>query len=85
MARGFEVLAGWSSIDRLHQVKAPTLLLWGREDVFTSLPQAHRIATRIPDSTLEVFGECGHFPWLEHPEEFFATIRTWLTKRGLLE
>ena len=47
MVRGFEVLAGWSAVDRLHTIVAPTLVVVGRHDVFTSPPQARRIASRI--------------------------------------
>ena len=49
MARGFEVLAGWSSVDRLNTIDAPTLVVVGRHDVHTSWPQStSRIAPRIP-------------------------------------
>ncbi len=47
MARGFEILAGWSSVDRLATITCPTLLIAGRHDVFTSFPQSYRIARRM--------------------------------------
>jgi proline iminopeptidase len=84
MIRGFEVLSGWSSVDRLSTISCPTLLLWGREDVVCSYPQAKRIASRMADATLEVFNESGHFPWLEAPEHFFLKLRGWLGARGFL-
>ena len=81
MVRGFEVLGGWSSVDRLASVDVPVLLLVGRHDVFTSWPQAHRIARRLPDATVEVFEASGHFPWIEEPERFFSVVRAWLSAR----
>lgn len=42
MKRGFEVIATWSSVDRLENISCPTLVVAGRHDDFTSFPQAHR-------------------------------------------
>ena len=81
MARGFEVLAGWSSVDRLGAVDVPTLLLVGRHDAMTAVPQSERIAGRLPDAELVVFEESAHFPWLEEPEQFFSTVEGWLDRR----
>ena len=80
MARGFEVLAAWSSVDRLAGVRAPTLVLAGRHDVFTAWPQALRMSTRIPGSEVVLFEESGHFPWIEEPERFFDVVRSFLAK-----
>lgn len=77
MARGFEVLAGWSSVDRLSGIDVPTLVLAGRHDVFTSYPQAHRIADRIPGAAVVVFEESGHFPWIEEQARFLDVVRSW--------
>jgi proline iminopeptidase len=81
MARGFEVLASWSSVDRLSSITCPTLLVAGRHDLFTSFPQAHRIARRLPDADVVVFEHSGHFPWLDEPNEFFPAVRDWLSAR----
>ena len=78
MLRGFEVLASWSSIDRLSTVRCPTLLVTGRHDVFSSFPQAHRIARRIPGARVEIFEHSGHFPWLDEPDAFFGLVHDWL-------
>lgn len=82
MVRSMMVLAGWSSVDRLHRISAPTLALFGRRDVITSWPQGERIASRIPGATLHVFEESGHFPWLEEHDEFFAVLTRWLDDLG---
>ncbi len=78
LVRGFEVLSQWSSVDRLNQITAPTLLLWGRHDMVCSAPQATRIASRIRGSQLAMFEESGHMPWLEEPDAFFTTLEQWL-------
>ncbi len=80
MIRGFVVLDGWSAVDRLSTIDAPTLVLVGRHDVFTSWPQSKRIASRIPGAEMVVFENSGHMPWLDEPEQFFATLAGWLDR-----
>lgn len=84
MRRGFEVLSTWSSVDRLGSITAPTLVVAGRQDPFTSWPQAHRIADHVPGAEVVVFEDSSHFPWLDEPEAFSATTRQWLHRQGLL-
>lgn len=84
MRRGFEVLAGWSSVDRLGSIAVPTLVLAGRHDPFTAWPQADRIATRVPGAQVVVFEHSSHFPWLDEPERFFGTVDSWLRRRGIV-
>jgi proline iminopeptidase len=81
MVRGFEVLSGWSSVDRLEGITAPTMLLVGRHDVFTSVPQSFRIGRRIPDATTVVLENSGHFPWIEEPDAFFGALSDWVGSR----
>lgn len=78
LRRGFEVLSQWSSVDRLEAITAPTLLIVGRHDVFTSVPQSFRIGRRVPDATTVVLEHSGHFPWIEEPDAFFTTLRDWV-------
>ncbi|HKY74759.1 MAG TPA: alpha/beta hydrolase [Acidimicrobiia bacterium] len=78
LRRGFEVLSQWSSVDRLEAITAPALLLVGRHDVFTSVPQSFRIGRRIPDATTVVLEHSGHFPWIEEPDAFFAALGDWV-------
>jgi proline iminopeptidase len=84
MRRGFEVLATWSSVDRLASIVAPTLVVAGRHDPFTAWPQAHRIAERVPDAEVVVFENSAHFPWLDEPDRFFDLIPSWLRRRRLV-
>jgi pimeloyl-ACP methyl ester carboxylesterase len=83
MRRGFEVLASWSSVDRLGGVDVPTLVVAGRHDAMTAAPQSHRIAAGLPDAEVVVLEESAHFPWMEEPEVFFEAVRDWLGRRQL--
>ncbi len=83
MVRGYEVLGEWSSVDRLNEIRVPSLLLWGRHDLVCSAPQGKRIASRISGSELHYFEESGHLPWVEEPDAFFGTVVDWLSRKGL--
>jgi proline iminopeptidase len=82
MVRGFEILANWSSVDRLHTITAPTLVVARRHDLFTSFPQAGRIASRIAGAEQVIIEDAGHFPWVERPDTFFAVLDDWLARVG---
>jgi len=50
---------------RYRTIDKPTLLLWGREDVVTTLPFGERLSRELPHARLVVYPRCGHFPMLE--------------------
>lgn len=85
MRRGFEELARWSAVDRLHEVTAPVLLIAGRHDAFTAWPQSERIASRLDDADVVILERSGHFPWLEEPDAFFSAVEGWLHHHGLVD
>ena len=65
---------------RLHRIRVPTLLVWGRNDAL--IPPAHgeAYARAIPDARLEIIDRCGHAPHLERPEEFASLVRSFLVQ-----
>ena len=50
---------------RYRTIKKPVLLLWGREDVVTTLDFGERLYKELPSAKLVVYPRCGHFPMLE--------------------
>jgi len=56
------------------KVKAPTLVLWGREDGWIPVEQADRFVAAIPGARKVVFDACGHLPQEERP----ADVLRWL-------
>lgn len=62
----------------LHRVKAPTLLIWGRQDEVTPLQVAREFNEGIEGSELVLFDECGHVPMMEKPEEFTEVLHGFL-------
>ena len=56
--------------DKLHQIQAPTLLVWGKEDTVTPPFVGEKFHELIPQSQLVFVDECGHAPMMEHPQVF---------------
>ncbi len=76
--RSRELSAGYDIRDQLALIRAPTLIIVGKDDFITPLSQAQVLADSIPHSQLVVFDESGHFPYVEEPEAFGREVREWL-------
>ncbi|WP_433476265.1 alpha/beta fold hydrolase [Spirillospora sp. CA-142024] len=66
----------------LHKIKAPTLLLWGRDDRTITLDGAQLMLKQIRDVRLHVFGRCGHWVQLEQAREFEELVTGFLAGRS---
>lgn len=72
--------------DKLHNVKVPTQLIWGRQDIVTPPEAAEGFLKGIPDCRIEWFDNCGHAPMIECSSGFAATSLSFIadvTRRGL--
>jgi proline iminopeptidase len=65
---------------RLEDVRAPTLVLVGRQDPQTPLPSSDELVSGIADARLEVFERSGHSPFVEEPEECRRVIGSFLAQ-----
>lgn len=66
--------------DKLHQIKAPTLLIWGREDSVTPAFVGEKFHELIEGSKLAFVEECGHAPMMEKPGEFNTILEEFLNE-----
>lgn len=57
-------------MDRLHDIKAPTLLVWGKWDGYVPVKLACQAHERLPNSMLHVFKRSWHSPHRQRSEEF---------------
>ncbi len=79
--RGTELLrAAYNVVDRLPAITTPSLVLAGRDDFICPPSQAERIARGLPNAECVIFEESGHFPFVEEPSAFFATVHDWLRR-----
>ncbi|MFN0133220.1 MAG: alpha/beta fold hydrolase [Phycisphaerales bacterium] len=59
---------------RIPQITAPTLLIWGKNDIVTPPEAAEQFMSLLPDARIVWFEHCGHAPMIEKPEEFAQAI-----------
>ncbi len=64
--------------DRIREIKSPTLIIVGEEDILIPLKYSKILNEKIEDSGLVVMKDCGHVPPLEKPEEFNKIVMDFL-------
>lgn len=75
-----KIIPTFNTLNRLHEITTPTLVLAGSDDWITPPAQgAERLHAKIPNSQLAIFADSGHFPFIEDQAKFIETVRTWLT------
>lgn len=62
----------------LPNIKVPTLVVVGRDDVLTPLDLSQEIAAGIPGARLEIIADSGHLSTMERPEAVNRVLRAWL-------
>jgi L-proline amide hydrolase len=65
-------LRTWSIVDRVHLIRAPTLVVSGRFDEVT--PPAMEAYLRIPGVRSRIFQQSSHMPHVEEPEACIASF-----------
>jgi pimeloyl-ACP methyl ester carboxylesterase len=68
---------------KLAQIRVPTAVFEGDHDVITTPLEALRLERGIPNSTLFMIRNAGHFPWLEQRNAFFKDFAQ--AARAILE
>lgn len=71
-----------SESERLGEVKAPTLVLTGDDDVADIHRLADRLAAGIPGAERAAIAGAAHLPSLEQPEEFDRVVLDFLARHG---
>ena len=69
--------------ERLAEVKVPTLVVTGEEDVADIHLIADRLAAGIPGAERATIADAAHLPSLERPEEFDRIVLDFLARHGV--
>ena len=69
--------------ERLGDVKVPTLVLTGDDDVHDIHRIADRLAARIPGAERATIAGAAHLPSLDRPEEFDRIVLDFLARHGV--
>lgn len=70
---------GWSSLDRLGEIRVPVLLVSGAHDEATPALQ-EELQAGLPDSEWELFEKSSHMPHVEETQRFLAVVGDWLLR-----
>ena len=86
--RAFEVTAGWEDVerreldppalDRLAEIRVPTLVLVGSLDLEAVHEAARRVVHGIAGARLVNWPDTAHLLSMERPDDFLALLRDWL-------
>ncbi len=80
---GANAIIAFDVLDKLHDVKAPTLVVCGDDDWGTPPEGNRQIAALIPDARYEEIADARHIPMIEHPDVFNRIMIDWLSSRKL--
>ncbi|HEY1326677.1 MAG TPA: alpha/beta fold hydrolase [Casimicrobiaceae bacterium] len=69
--------AGYDLLPALARLTMPTLLTYGEPEIIPRACVAH-IADAMPNARMVTLQRCGHFPYLERPDEVGREIRAFL-------
>ena len=67
--------------DVLPNINVPTLLVYGDKDVRAPMTIAEHLHAAIPNARLVVLRGTGHLCNIEAPDEFNATVRSFIRAR----
>lgn len=70
-----------SDAERIKKIAQPTLILWGKEDIWIPLEYGHRFKQDIAHSTMIVYEGVGHVPMEEIPEKTVKDVMEFLRKK----
>ncbi|EFI6497890.1 TPA: alpha/beta fold hydrolase [Escherichia coli] len=65
---------------RLAEIKAQTLIVWGRNDRFVPMDAGLRLLSGIASSELHIFRDCGHWAQWEHADAFNQLVLNFLAR-----
>jgi pimeloyl-ACP methyl ester carboxylesterase len=66
--------------DRIGEIRVPTFIVWGSDDMLVPVEDASEFERLIPNSRKVIFEDTGHVPMLERPETFNALLIEFLAE-----
>jgi 3-oxoadipate enol-lactonase len=77
-----DAVIGHDTLERLDQLRCPTLVSVADQDVLVPLRFSHTIAQRVPGAELKTIADAGHAYMWEKPDVFNAMCLEFLARRG---
>ncbi len=76
-----EAMTRYPIRDRLGEISAPTLIVWGAEDRLVPPEDAGEFEWLIPDAAKVIYPDTGHMLMLERPDRLNADLREFMRAR----
>ncbi len=73
-----QLMKGWTVMDRLGEIRVPTLVMAGRDDFVFPPEHQGQLAAGIPNARLEIIERAGHNPHDERTAEVMAAVRDFI-------
>jgi pimeloyl-[acyl-carrier protein] methyl ester esterase len=80
---GLECLYKVNLRPRLNEIHCPTLFITGEHDTLFRLQAARQAAALIKDARLHIIKGAGHAPFISHPHEFVAQLKSFLNESSV--
>jgi 2-hydroxy-6-oxonona-2,4-dienedioate hydrolase len=84
--RGIKDMAALMRFDvtgRIKEIAAPSLVIWGRQDIRGNFEETQRFTAVLPRGRLVVYENCGHLPYLEYAPRFNRDLKQFLTETAV--
>ncbi len=78
IARATEACLNFNLKDEISKIDLPTLIISGKEDIFTPLPLAEQIHKSIRGSQWKIIDHVGHNLYIEKPKEMVEAVLRFL-------
>lgn len=76
----YAAVNGFDAREWAKNIRVPTLVIGGDQDLIFSEPSIKLLADTIPNSSYYCFSTCGHLPMVEYPEQFSQLVRNFTSK-----
>ncbi|HEX9477790.1 MAG TPA: alpha/beta fold hydrolase, partial [Methylomirabilota bacterium] len=80
LSRQADAIRGHDTLARLGQIRVPTLITTGTEDILVPPASSRELHARIPGAELVEIGDAGHLHFIEQAEKFNAVGLEFLRK-----
>ena len=78
-----DALTDYDFRDRLPDIEAPTLIVWGEYDMLVPVEDAAEFERLIPQSRTVILEDTGHVPMMERPVKFNELLEELIEGRGV--
>jgi pimeloyl-ACP methyl ester carboxylesterase len=76
---GRQLLKGWTVMDRLGEIKIPTLVMAGRDDFLFPPEHQAALAAGLGNARLQIIERAGHNAHSERPAEVMEAVRSFIS------